>query len=247
MTHVLPRRLATSIPPIIQGFGLSGRSIPGSQPNIPPIGQPPLIPPSPLVPPTPPPFPPGPGVAQGDRSALEDAIRRWGPTLACKLFPDLCAILGVQTGGQPPGLPQIPTGPCDPGLVYDPQTGACYFPGSPGGRGALFGEAVMGRYGAGIVPASVTRFTMQCPAGSALGKDNICYDHLPNRDRKYPRGRRPLLTGGEMRAISRAAGAARKLKGATKRLKSIGLLKTAAPRRTMKQLPPAIVHHAVDV
>lgn len=123
-------------------------------------------------------------------------------------------------------------GPCPPPLIRS-RAGLCVFAGSPLGQDpdlGVTGEAVNGRFGAAIVPSSIARETRECPAGMALGKDALCYDHLPNRDRLYPRGRRPLLTGGEMRCITRAAGAARKIKRTEKNLRKLGMLRSPTRR-----------------
>lgn len=112
-----------------------------------------------------------------------------------------------------------------------------------------FGAARVGRFGAGIEPSVVDRRFRKCPTGSVLGKREadgswLCYNRrdLSNKERKWPRGRRPLLTGGEMRAISIAAAAARKLQAKQKQLQELGLLKKPAARRAAapKQLGPGV-------
>lgn len=144
-----------------------------------------------------------------------------------------------------PSTPIPTTTGCPPGLVWDPAFGACVSPKSPVGSKALadqFGEAVMGQYGAGLVPGNRMTDVAVCPRGTVLGKDGICYNKrdLRNSERMWPRGRRPLLTGGDMRAIATAAAAARKLQAKTKQLQGLGMLKKPAPRR--RQL--AAGHHA---
>jgi len=107
-----------------------------------------------------------------------------------------------------------------------------------------FGEAVMGRFGAGLKPAVFSQQRRACPRGSILGAPeadgtSLCYNRsqISNKQRAWPRGRRPLLTGGEMRAISIAGRAAKRLQAKQKQLQELGLLKKpAAPRR--KALPP---------
>lgn len=44
---------------------------------------------------------------------------------------------------------------------------------------------------------------LRCIGGSVLGKDNLCYPKgsIPNKHRKWPRGARPLLTGGDMKTL----------------------------------------------
>ena len=100
------------------------------------------------------------------------------------------------------------------------------------------GVPVMGRFGAGTEPSVFMTDTRRCPRRSVLGVDGICYNKgdLRNSDRFWPRGRRPLLTGGEMRAISTASSAAKKLQRKQKQLESLGLLKRPAPR-TRRALP----------
>ena len=162
-----------------------------------------------------------------------------------------CGPFQVSIGGQCVGIQDRGRGggitPCPPGTVWDPQGQFCVSPKSPFGGEALadqFGEAVMGRYGAALVPGQRQTSTAICPKGSVLGNDALCYNRrdLRNSDRMWPRGRRPLLTGGEMRAISIAAGAAGKLERAKARLEKLGLLKK--PRRGGRKALPPSGHHA---
>jgi len=121
--------------------------------------------------------------------------------------------------------------PCDdPDLVRDPQTGICEFPGSPFGG---VGEARMGRFGAALEPRFVTINTRRCLRGMVLGVDSLCYNKgsISNKQRFWPRGRRPLLTGGEMRAIGIAASAGRKLERTQKRLRGLGFMKGPSQKR----------------
>ncbi len=94
------------------------------------------------------------------------------------------------------------------------------------------GVPVMGRFGAGFEPSVFMTDTRRCGRGAVLGVDGICYNKrdLRNNERWWPRGRRPLLTGGEMRAISTASSAAKKLQRKQKQLEGLGLLKRPAPR-----------------
>jgi len=101
----------------------------------------------------------------------------------------------------------------------------------PGGRTGFGpvdfpGNAVMGQFGAALEPTIVDQEVSRCPRGSVLGKDGLCYNKrdLRNSERMWPRGRRPLLTGGDMRAISIAASAAKKLQRKEKQLVSMGML-----------------------
>lgn len=127
-------------------------------------------------------------------------------------------------------------GPCLPGTVPDPQgRGFCVAPTSPFGSRTLGGGAVEGRYGPAAVPGSRITDVATCDRGMVLGKDGLCYANLANRNRLYPRGRRALLTGGDMRAISRARRAGNRLANAKSDLVAIGMLKSASPRRRKKK------------
>ena len=124
-------------------------------------------------------------------------------------------------------------GPCLPGLIRGPQ-GRCIAPTSPLGAKILVGEAVMGKYGAALIPGSQIIDRAVCLVGMQLGDDGLCYNrgNITNKQRMWPAGRKPLLTGGEMNAIRTAARAGRRLAGATKRLQGLGMMpKPAAPRR----------------
>jgi len=100
------------------------------------------------------------------------------------------------------------------------------------------GGAVMGRFGAALTPGSRIIDRAICLRGMVLGNDGLCYNSkgFRNSDRMWPRGRKPLLTGGEMRAISVASRAATRLTNAAVRLQDIGLIKkpVAVKRRKKK-------------
>lgn len=106
-----------------------------------------------------------------------------------------------------------------------------------------FGGAEMGRFGAGLQPAEFQTVTRRCPRGAVLAVDGLCYNRrdLKNADRMWPRGRRPLLTGGDLRCIAIAARAATKFKTQQKRLQRLGMLPKATSRRA-QALPRG--HHA---
>jgi len=188
------------------------------------------------------------------RQLAEAAARR-----AAEFRPQIFPTLPPTT---PQRLPQfapdvtriIPTrDPCPPGFVLD--AGGCVPIGQPPvPTGGLppeaaaqlgFGEARMGQFGAALEPEVVTGTTRRCPRGAVLAVDGLCYNRgsITNAQRAWPRGRRPLLTGGDMRCISVAARAATKLKGAQKRLEAIGLLKKPV-RRAQKALPPPHYAHS---
>ena len=97
------------------------------------------------------------------------------------------------------------------------------------------GNAVMGRYGAALQPGSKIIDRALCLPGMVLAKDGLCYNRsqIKNSERMWPRGRKPLLTGGEMRAISVASRAAGRLTRTAVKLQEIGLIKkpVARPRK----------------
>jgi len=151
-----------------------------------------------------------------------------------------------------PGITPFGGSRCVFPLRPHPVTGACVMPflgDRPGrddqplqiGPGTGVGDAVMGRYGAALEPGSKIIDRAICLRGMVLGDDNLCYNRsqITNKERMWPRGRRPLLTGGDMRAISTAARAGRRLEGATKRLQKIGLMKKPGRRSAI-----AAKHHA---
>ena len=115
----------------------------------------------------------------------------------------------------------------------------------PGGETGFqeFGAAVMGQFGAALEPGFRDTSTAVCPPGTVLGIDRLCYNKgdLKNKERAWPRGRKPLLTGGEMRCISIAAGAAKRLERKTKQLQSLGMMKKPSTSRR-RALPSG--HHA---
>jgi len=135
-------------------------------------------------------------------------------------------------------LPFVPgedlqSGPCDFPKVRD-SAGRCRTPtsGEFGGEQFGVGEAVMGRYGAALQPGSQIIDRAICLRGMQLGDDGLCYNksQITNKQRMWPAGRKPLLSGGDMRAISIAARAGRRLEGATKRLQRLGMMKKPTRR-----------------
>lgn len=142
------------------------------------------------------------------------------------------------------------SGPCaDPRLVRAPD-GHCVSPGSGHaarhgigdvpGVGVPVGDAVMGRYGAALAPGSLIIDRAVCLKGMQLGDDGLCYNksQITNKQRMWPAGRKPLLTGGDMRAISIAARAGRRVEGVTKRLQRLGMMKKPASRGRRSLAPP---------
>ena len=103
------------------------------------------------------------------------------------------------------------------------------------------GLATLGRFGAAVEPTFRSSTIRDCPRGMVLAVDSLCYSRrdVRNSERFWPRGRRPLLTGGEMRAISTAASAARKLQRKQKDLQELGLL----PKPTARRKKGAVAGH----
>jgi len=131
-----------------------------------------------------------------------------------------------------------------PGMKRNADGDCSFFLGDQEGRDDTpIGDTVMGQYGAGEVPGNHVINRAVCRRGMVLGSDGVCYNRtqISNKERAWPRGRRPLLTGGDMRAISTAARAGKRLEGATKRLQKIGLMKKPASRRVSQ----AQAHHAL--
>ena len=115
-----------------------------------------------------------------------------------------------------------------------------------GTAAAANGARGPGRPG-GFAPDVREQFYRDCGPGAVLAKDGLCYNRrdLRNNERKWPRGRRPLLTGGEMRAISTASSAAKKLQRKQKQLQSMGML--PKPQRRAAKAEPKLLaagHHA---
>ena len=134
---------------------------------------------------------------------------------------------------QPLGVHPQDEGPCLPGLIRGPQ-GLCIAPTSPLGASRLVGEATMGQYGAALIPGSQIVDRATCLRGMQLGNDGLCYNkgQITNKQRMWPAGRKPLLSGGDMRAISTAARAGRRMELATKQLQKMGMMKKPARRGT---------------
>jgi len=129
--------------------------------------------------------------------------------------------------------------PCVWPMRIDPLSGECRaFIGSQSGRDPTpVGDAIMGRYGAAYQPGSLIVDRAVCLPGDVVGDDGLCYPKaaLKNSEREWPRGRRPLLTGGEMRAISIASRAAGRMTRTAVRLQEIGLIKKPIVRKRIKK------------
>lgn len=114
---------------------------------------------------------------------------------------------------------------CPTGYVQDPSTGQCLKTGVsgvlertiPGGNtGTLsdvYGQAMMGRYGAALVPAQRASMTFKCPPGTVLGDDNLCYNKrdLRRDERKWRPAAKPLLSAGDAKVLRRAHAVERRL------------------------------------
>jgi len=135
---------------------------------------------------------------------------------------------------RPRGIANGQRAPCDFPKVRD-AAGNCRTPTSGDLGGPQFdpGVAVIGQYGAGQEPGSMLIDRAVCRRGMQLADDGICYNksQISNKQRMWPAGRKPLLSGGDMRAISTAARAGKRLEGATKRLQRLGMMKKPSSRR----------------
>lgn len=132
-----------------------------------------------------------------------------------------------------------------PGMRRD-QYGKCRFylgeRSGPNG-GAPMGDAVMGMHGAGMQPGIASIERAVCGKKMVLGDDGICYHktQISNKERMWPRGRRPLITGGEMNAATIAARVGARLDRTASKLREKGLMKPLPKPRQAKA--PAHHHH----
>ena len=138
---------------------------------------------------------------------------------------------------------------CQPGFVWNAELGTCVAVGSPVAARFAGGQPVLGQHGAGMVAGSRIVDVATCNKGMVLGDDGVCYNkrQISNKERMWPAGRKPLLTGGQMNAISIAARAGGRLELATKRLQKMGMMKKptrriAAPRGHVARLEHASEH-----
>jgi len=92
-------------------------------------------------------------------------------------------------------------------------------------------------------PFRETQVVRRCGRGNVLATDGLCYDKklLRKDQRMWPPGRKPLLTGGDLNAISRAARAAGRMKTQQKRLQKLGLL--PKPKSAQRRIAPVSHHH----
>ncbi len=134
-----------------------------------------------------------------------------------------------------------PRGPeCLPGTIKGPG-GLCIDPSAILPTGDPFIQrgvgVTMGRYGPAYEGNSIAVRRTTCLPGDLVGNDGLCYNRksINNKQRMWPKGRKPLLTGGEMRAISIASKAATRLTNTAVRLQEIGLIKKPVARKRPKK------------
>ncbi len=115
---------------------------------------------------------------------------------------------------------------------------------APGGN-PLFSSAGTDMVATGVyAPFVQDRMVRLCNPGDVLGKDGFCHKKgsIPNKEREYPRGTRPLGTPGEMAALRKAATFGRRMETTVKRMQKIGVLKKAS--RPKARPTTAAQHHA---
>jgi len=132
----------------------------------------------------------------------------------------------------PGAIGALASGPCKGGMVMGKN--GCVAVSSPRGAAEAGGQAVMGQYGAALIPMSENRLVRECLPGMVLGNDGLCYNRrdISNKEREYPRGTRPLGTPGEMAALRKAASFGRRMETTVKRMQKIGVLKKPSRGRT---------------
>jgi len=140
------------------------------------------------------------GLLPGGRTAI-DIAERLLPSGRRDAPPDRRFPISL-AGGCPDGFRDDPVRGC----VKITDKVAAFLPG--GSRG-LGGEAVEGAFGMpAIEPVIVLREHRECPKAMVLGEDDLCYPRAvlrrDSRFRKWKPGARPILTGGQRRAISKA-------------------------------------------
>lgn len=192
--------------------------------------------------------PPRRTVSRGDRPSITTAMgKETGRQL--KFGPEASRTTILDRAKKVFGFNGDDAAACLPPFRRDPRTGQCkIFAGEQSGvDDTPVGDAVMGRYGAALQPGSRVIDRAVCLPGMQLANDGLCYNKgvISNKQRMWPAGRKPLLTGGQMRAISIAATAARQVGAATKRLQSLGMLKKPMPRKTKAVVIHDDHHHHV--
>jgi len=126
-------------------------------------------------------------------------------------------------------------GGCPPPLIVNPRTGNCIAPTSPRGAELFAQQPIAGQFGAGFIPGSRIVDVATCGKKQVLGADGICYAKagFNNKNRMWPKGRRPLLTGGDLNAIRIAAAAGKTVERTATRLRKMGMMKPL-PKRTTR-------------
>lgn len=173
-----------------------------------------------------------------------DDVKQAAGTYGCGSLPQILQAACYQLTGSTPGQQPDPRGEnlgggCAQGYHMDANgqcvadgvvgTGQRWIPGGASGtQNDVYGEAVYGRYGVGLVPGQEMVPTFRCPPGMKLGKDDICYENLTKKERKWPYNK-PLLSAGDARTLRRAHAVERKLQR-----HSMKYLSPAPPKRPRK-------------
>jgi hypothetical protein len=145
--------------------------------------------------------------------------------------------ISISTGGGQDVIPTTATSPsgtpvCLPPWFRNPISGACELGVAPGGVGPL-GQDPRPPHGGlhaltvphtDTVPERREISVRRCQKGSVLGKDGWCHPKgtIANKQREWPKPRRPLGTSGELAAVSKASRFGKRLKLQEKRLKRLG-------------------------
>ncbi len=171
-----------------------------------------------------------------------------------------------RSGGSPAGLPRNfgagqsqgfrDRGGCSVGFIR--RDGICQrkTPGItgavqrflPGGSSGF--DPAAPRFGANggggpYMPSIDVREVRECLPGDVLGRDGFCYSKsdISNKNRAWPKGRKPLGTPGELAALAKAAAFGRRMETTVKRMQKVGVLKKPKPA-ARKQITSAAQHHA---
>lgn len=132
-------------------------------------------------------------------------------------------------GGCPAGFGSVGDGGCVPldqscegGKVRD-AAGVCRDVTPEFDTPAELGESMHANGHRDTRPAMRDVRTRRCRSGSVLGKDGWCHPKgsIPNKDRRWPKGRRPLGTPGELACVAKASRFAARLTTQKKRFKKM--------------------------
>ncbi len=138
-----------------------------------------------------------------------------------------------------PGTRRFPDGHCHSrakALLFHPGASQGAVPG-----GQPFADSTGARFGANgggpYLPSVDVREVRECLPGDVLGRDGFCYSKsdISNKNRAYPKGRKPLGTPGELAALAKAAAFGRRMETTVKRMQKIGVLKK--PTKSRRALP----------